>query len=322
MTWTAASPAPGRGPAPARVDAVMVTKSACSQVFQKSSCIDLPSVASAGRSQEGRPGWRWVPGRAMSAWAGHGTTGQSAADHCAPAGRAARCRPAVGLVPRVRFSEPESPAGGERRRVVERRDDGLAPGEADNPGATRGAPAAAVPGPAGDPAADLGVVVCDVDATSSVPVHGLRWPSRPELPIDVRTGATPSPVGQADDRPNGRGMDRSCGPACRRDIGAAEGRYPGLSRFVTTVVERSPPPSGVVVGLVPVLVTLEGFSYAGQDNPMAMGAFRRASEGVTPANHEKHSSGPSGLPTLGGIAGGGALGKQGKGGMNADFRTG
>jgi len=55
---------------------------------------------------------------------------------------------------------------------------------------------------------------------------------------------------------------------------------------------------------------------------MAMGAFRRASEGVTPANHEKHSSGPSGLPTLGGIAGGGALGKQGKGGMNADFRTG
>jgi hypothetical protein len=254
MTRTAASPAPGRGPAPARVDAVMVTKSACSQVFQRSSCIDLPSVASAGRSQEGRPGWRWVPVRAMSAWAGHGTTGQSAADHRAPAGHAARCRPAVGLVPRSRFSEPERrgrasggasvrgrasggerqgasvrgrASGGERRRVVERRDDGLAPGEADDPGATRGAPAAAVPGPAGDPAADLGVVVCDVDATSSVPVHGLRWPSRPELPIDVRTGATPSPVGQADDRPNGRGMDRSCGPACRRDIGAAEGRYPG-----------------------------------------------------------------------------------------------
>lgn len=147
-------------------------------------------------------------------------TGQSATDRRAPG---------VGPLGDS-FSEPVLRArasGGERRRVVERRDDCLAPGEAHDPGATRGASAAAVPGPSGDPAADLGVVVCDVDATSSVPVHGLRWPSRPELPIDVRTGATPSPAGQADDRPNGRGTDRSCGPACRRDIGAAEARPPG-----------------------------------------------------------------------------------------------
>ena len=75
-----------------------------------------------------------------------------------------------------------APSGRERRSVVERRDDSLAPGEDREPGAAGRAAAPAVPGPAGACAVHARVVVCDVDATASAAVHAVS----PVVPCVVR----------------------------------------------------------------------------------------------------------------------------------------
>jgi hypothetical protein len=136
-------------------------------------------------------------------------------------------------------------SGGERGSVVQCGDDGLPPGEAHHPGATRGASAAAVPGPAGTGAADLGVVVCHVHAASSGAVHGLRWPSVPSSPSTL--GRSPRGTRQ-EHAITSRTADvggRSCGPACRRDRGGATApdaggpvHYPP-GRVLATTIWRS-----------------------------------------------------------------------------------